>query len=299
MAERSDNRQRARELWEQSGGTMPLKDIAEQLGVSASTVRNWKARDGWGQASATRDASRKHATRRDTNRKRKARVNACMTQALEAVEALSDVEKDFCLHFVSCYNATQAAWRTGAYSTLGSANTNGWKMLQKEIVQNEIQRLKVMKRAAILADVDDLVELHMRIAFSSIKDFVVWTYDPLTRSNRMAVLPSSTVDGQMVQEISESAQGFKIKMRDAKDSMAFLDRYFEANPMDKHKKQFDAAKLKLENDRLKIEQAKAAAIDDVDDDETGVVILPPVMEDKDASSDTKSDDQARNMEPAT
>ena len=259
-----DNRQRARELWEQSKGTMLLKDIAKEIGVPASTVRNWKARDGWEGKNATYVASRINAKQRDTNQKRKARINARMVNALEAVEDLNDVEKDFCLHFVSCYNATQAAWRTGQYSTYNSAKQNGWLMLHKPAVQKEIQRLKLIKRAAILADIDDLIELHMNIAFADIKDFVVWKYDSKLGTNRMAVLSSDNVDGRLVSEVSESKQGFKIKMQDKEESLRFLERYFEANPMDRHKKAYDNARLKLEQDKLEMDNGEALTVlDDI------------------------------------
>lgn len=244
-----DKRQEARELWEQSGGTLPLKEIAERLGVAEGTVRQWKRRDNWGKkCNVTGNPSRDT----EQSRQRKARTNARMAKALEAVETLSDVEKDFCLHYVQCYNATQAAWRTGAYSTYGSAKQNGWRMLQKPAVQTEVKRLKHMKRAAILADADDLIELHMRIAFADIKDYMGWAYDPERHTNRMAVLSSDSVDGQLVREVSESAQGFKIKLRDADESMRFLERFFEANPMHRHKKAYDEARLKLEQEKLKI-----------------------------------------------
>ncbi|HBX22658.1 MAG TPA: hypothetical protein DEF34_03320 [Desulfotomaculum sp.] len=45
--ERSPNRDKAHELWKQSGGKMLLKDIAAQLGVSDTQVRKWKNQDNW------------------------------------------------------------------------------------------------------------------------------------------------------------------------------------------------------------------------------------------------------------
>ena len=45
---RSPERDRAFQLWRDSGGEKSLKDIAAELGVSASQVRNWKAQDQWG-----------------------------------------------------------------------------------------------------------------------------------------------------------------------------------------------------------------------------------------------------------
>ncbi|MGK5512038.1 phage terminase small subunit [Brevibacillus formosus] len=45
--ERSPNRQKAFDLWNDSQGAIPLKDIARALGVSDSQVRKWKNQDGW------------------------------------------------------------------------------------------------------------------------------------------------------------------------------------------------------------------------------------------------------------
>ncbi|MED1800314.1 phage terminase small subunit [Brevibacillus porteri] len=45
--ERSPNRDKAFELWQESSGEMPLKEIAQKLGVSDSQVRKWKNQDKW------------------------------------------------------------------------------------------------------------------------------------------------------------------------------------------------------------------------------------------------------------
>ncbi|WP_262119272.1 phage terminase small subunit [Bacillus subtilis] len=44
---RDPRRDRAFRLWEESGGSKKLKDIAEQLGIPSSTIRKWKANDKW------------------------------------------------------------------------------------------------------------------------------------------------------------------------------------------------------------------------------------------------------------
>lgn len=45
--QRSPERDRAFSIWVESGKQIALKDIAEQLGVSPSQVRNWKVQDKW------------------------------------------------------------------------------------------------------------------------------------------------------------------------------------------------------------------------------------------------------------
>lgn len=44
---RDPRRDEAFELWKNSGGSLRLKEIAEQLGVSDSQVRRWKSQDKW------------------------------------------------------------------------------------------------------------------------------------------------------------------------------------------------------------------------------------------------------------
>lgn len=44
---RDPRRDEAFRLWKESGGVRLLKDIADELGVTSSTVRKWKANDKW------------------------------------------------------------------------------------------------------------------------------------------------------------------------------------------------------------------------------------------------------------
>jgi uncharacterized protein YjcR len=44
---RSPNRDRSFEIWKDSGGKIPLKEIADQLGISDTQVRKWKNQDHW------------------------------------------------------------------------------------------------------------------------------------------------------------------------------------------------------------------------------------------------------------
>ena len=44
---RNPDRDRAFELWRDSGGSAKLKDIAEQIGIPDSRIRKWKTEDNW------------------------------------------------------------------------------------------------------------------------------------------------------------------------------------------------------------------------------------------------------------
>lgn len=45
--QRSPSRDKAKQMWLDSGKKMPLKDIAAELGVSESQIRKWKNQDKW------------------------------------------------------------------------------------------------------------------------------------------------------------------------------------------------------------------------------------------------------------
>ncbi|WP_098742069.1 phage terminase small subunit-related protein [Paenibacillus sp. EZ-K15] len=45
--ERSPERDKAKQMWLVSGGTMKLKDIAAALSIGETQVRKWKSQDKW------------------------------------------------------------------------------------------------------------------------------------------------------------------------------------------------------------------------------------------------------------
>jgi len=283
-----EKREQARKLYEQGES---LKSIASELDVSPGTVRSWKARGKWDKKGGERCNVAENATQRERQRKRNAQINRVISEHVEGNEELSDVEKDFCLYFVQCYNAAQAALKTGNYSTYASAGQGGYRMLQKPMVQAEIKRLKEIKRAGILADVDDLIDLHMRIAFADITNFVefgreevnvmgafgpIQVKDPETgekvplmkKVNTVRFKEHDAVDGALISEVRQGKDGASVKLVDRQKSLAFLERYFEANPMDRHKKAYDNARLELE--RKKQEADNEEALEKLDQMMTGI-----------------------------
>ncbi|WP_289141530.1 phage terminase small subunit-related protein [uncultured Brevibacillus sp.] len=62
---RDPNRDRAFEIWKQSAGSIKLKDIADQLGISEGTIRGWKNKDRWEeQHSGTFQTKERSATKK-------------------------------------------------------------------------------------------------------------------------------------------------------------------------------------------------------------------------------------------
>lgn len=263
-----------------------LVDIARSLQVPDSTVRRWKSSQDWdGKKSST--GKKKQSERSETKanvRKHETRtgrplptVDQQLAAAVEENEELTAQQKDFCLFFSRIKNATQAYLKAYGCS-YNAAKTHGWELLQNVTIKAELRRLRDIKAAA-LGEIcgDDVIEMHMRIAFADITDFmefkgktapvmhkgeVVMMMHPKTHEsipvtetvNTVKLKDSTHVDGQLINEVSQSKDGVKIKLADRQKSLDFLARHFELNPMDRHKKEYDDKRQELE--RAKYELAK-------------------------------------------
>ena len=265
---RNPNRDKARELWE-ADKNRSLASIAAELGLPESRIRKWKSEDKWERSDkgAFRNAVKERSDSKNLDTK--------LVAMVEENPKLTDEQRLFCLYYVKSYNATRAYQRAYGCS-YETAASNAWRMMENEGVRNEIKRLKAARNEAMLMDAEDIVALHWRIAFASLDDFVEWgrvevpvmaiygpvkvknpetgEEEPLMREvNDVRFRESSEVDGQLVQEVKLGRDGASIKLADRQRSLAFLERYFELNPMDRHKKAFDMAKLELERKRSSAE----------------------------------------------
>lgn len=250
--QRNPDRDRARDLWLEDT-ERPLKDIALELNLPEVRIRKWKSEGKW---------EKERNGTREKERSDSKRLAKKLVATVEENEQLTEKEKAFCLRFVKSFNAAAAA-RAAGYESKWAARI-GWELLQKPHIKAEVQRLKEIRNLAMLAGPDDVVELHMRIAFADMTDFAYFGNGVVGLNN------SDDVDGQLVSEVKAGDNGPSIKLRSADKSMAFLERYFTLNPMDRHKKAFDEA-------RLEIERSKQPAHDD-EEEATGVIVLPVLME---------------------
>ena len=270
---RNPNRDKARELWE-ADKSRSLASIGAELGLPESRIRKWKCEDKWEQSG--KGAFRNSKKERSVSK----RTAAKLASMVEENGRLTDEQKLFCLYYIKSFNASRAYQKAYGCS-YETAMSNAWRLMENEGVRDEIKRLKTARNEAMLMDAEDIVALHWRIAFASLDDFVEWgrvevpvmaIYGPVTvknpetgedeplmrEVNDVRFRESSEVDGQIVQEVKLGRDGASIKLADRQKSLAFLERYFELNPMDRHKKAYDLAKLELERRR------SAAEADDGD-----------------------------------
>ncbi len=285
---RDPARNRAKEIWDASGGQAKLCDIAAQLNMPESTIRAWKAKDGWDKKNV-RSAPKKE---RSAPKKKKALSTAEIADkqvaaALEDNDELTPAQKEFCRIFIRIGNATQAYFQShgGTYAT---ANTEGPASLVNPRIKTELRRLREIKNAALgYFDGVDIVDLHWRIAFADITSFVEFenrkvfatdkgkpiyvttttideegeektvTVPMIRHENEVRFKSNDEVDGQLIAEVSQGRDGARIKLRDGHRSMQFLEKYFEVNPFDRRKSDFDRQRLELERARLERDKDKA------------------------------------------
>ena len=253
---------------------MKYKDIANKHGVTEDAVKQW-ARRHWKKVTksdnvkVTQGDSKKAAVLltppNDDEFEKKAK------KAVGRNPSLDDKKKLFCLYYIKSFNATRSYQKAYGCSYV-TASGHGWEMLSNDEVREEIARLKAMRNISLAAEADDLVEYHMSVAFSDITDFVEFGRETipvmgpygqlegkdektgkrikLTKEvNVVKFKESSEVDGRLLSEVRQGKDGASIKMESRQYSLSFLERWFMANPMDRHKTDYDNHRLELERKR--------------------------------------------------
>lgn len=250
---------------------VPLVEIAKALELPAGTVRRWKSTYKWGGGKKpTSEHSDKKSERSHSKRHSKETEQCIENEGSD----LTPEQQLFCALYVKTFNATQSYMKVYKCS-YKSAMANASRLIRFDKVKAEIKRLKQEKKEQLLCGEEDLVELHMRIAFADIGDYmefgrelqpVIGQYGPVKVKNPVTgkqeilqqyvntvrLRESETVDTQLIKEIKQGRDGVSIKLVDAQKSLEWLSRYFLVHPMDKHKQEYDAKKLEIELLRMEL-----------------------------------------------
>lgn len=170
---------------------------------------------------------------------------------------LTDKQSLFCLYYIKNFNATMA-YQKAFQCSYDNALANSYRMMENDGVKKEIRRLKSEKKKSIMLSKDDMLERYMRIAFADMKDYVEWGQEEIIIDvkedgeqikktvNYVKFIDSEIVDGGLVCQIKQGRDGFSIKLEDRLKALEWLANYFEMDPMNKHKKEYDNKKLDME-----------------------------------------------------
>ena len=217
---------------------MKLIEIAKKLDLPEGTIRSWKNRQKWNCNVAKREGN--VAKRKGTHKKQT--VAEEVEQVIENPD-LTDRQRLFCLLYVRCFNATKAAIKAG-YSR-DTAGEQGYQLLQKTSIREEIARLKQNRLNREMLDEHDIFQRYMDIAFSDITDFVTFgredvplmgafgplkTKDPETGEevalkktvNTIRFRESGEVDGTLISEVKQGRDGASIKLMDRLKALDWL-----------------------------------------------------------------------------
>lgn len=216
-----------------------LIEIAEALGVPEGTVRSWKNRYGWGNATLQKP-------KRNVAKKRKAERKAVAEAVDQVMENpdLTDKQRLFCVLYVRCFNATKA-YRKAYGCSYETAMANGSALLKNAKIRDEITSLKQARLNREMLDEHDIFQKYMDIAFSDITDFVEFGRErvqvmgafgpvevkdpetgkkiPLTKEvNTVRFRESSQVDGTLIAEVKQGKDGASIKLMDRLKALDWL-----------------------------------------------------------------------------
>lgn len=212
-------------------------------------------------------------------------------------DELTERQKLFCLHYVKCFNATQAALKAG-YAKSG-AHVEGSRMLNNPKIAAEITRLKGKITKKIHLSAMDILTEYAKIAFADVGDYVTFgqreeqvmnIYGPLfikgkKRGEKVPVMrtvnyvdlgDSDKLDTSVIAEIKQDKKGVSIKLHDKMRALEKLEQYFDLLP-DKFKRKVIKEKLAIEREKLEIDRAKAG-LDTEEEDETGIVEIPGLVD---------------------
>lgn len=286
--ERSPLRDKAKELYINSKGTMKLVDIAEQLNLKDNQIRKWKSQDKWdselkGTSKGTlpkkkvqnkRNVTNQKVTKKDNRGIDKEPIADEVKEVLENTE-LNEKQRLFCVIYAKCLNATKA-YQKVYKCTYETAMVNGCKLLRNTKIKEQLNKL-------IESDLNyeflqkSIAQKYKDIAFADINDYMEYgtEYEPqfdkegnvkLDENGEIITKPKSYVllnnsvktDGTVISEISAGNNGVKIKLVDKMKAIAELRKI--KNLLDeKEKLQLDIENKRLQSEKLQADIVKVKA----------------------------------------
>lgn len=234
----------ARKLYEQG---ILLKDIAEQLDVPEGTVRSWKKRYDWDNATLQKPEC--NVAKESARKKKVQQAVAADTASVSENPDLTEKQRLFCLYYVRYFNATKA-YQKAYECSYNTAMVEGFNTLRNPKIQNEIQALKQSRLNRELLDEHDIFQKYMDIAFADITDFVqfgqeeeyvigqfglVQVEDPVTgkkaplkqKVNTVRFKESDSIDGTLITEVKNGKNGASIKLADRMKALEWLAEHMD------------------------------------------------------------------------
>ena len=280
MAKAPDKRIKDAEAMYRKG--VKLVDIANRLNIPDGTVRRWKSTYKWDSERSVKKSERSDK-KTNVRKDKKKIVSADVKRVMENPD-LTDKQRLFCLHYVRCFNATKAAIKAG-YSR-ETAMEQGYQLLQKTSVREEISRLKQNRMNRELLDEHDIFQKYMDIAFADITDYVEFGQEqvpvmamygpveikdpetgekkPLMKTvNTVRFRDHSEVDGTLISEVKQGRDGASIKLADRMKALQWLSEHMDLATEEQRAR---IAQVKAQTDKITGNNEEIEDLSDVDGD---------------------------------
>lgn len=297
--ERSPLRDKAKELYINSKGTMKLVDIAEQLNLKDNQIRKWKSQDKWdselkGTSKGTlpkkkvqskSNVTNQKVTKKDNKGIKKEPIADEVKEVLENTE-LNEKQRLFCDYFVKYRNQVKAYQKAYKCSYINACR-HAYGLRKNEDVNKEIDRQLKELRQSIKIDILDLIQINIDIVFSDMKDYVDWGMKDIevqykdgstgtVNVNYVDFINAEEVDGTIISEVKKGKDGASIKLQDKQKAMDFLMKHLgyldeeTKRKIDIENKRLQGEKLKAETNRINSEN-KSNSLEDGDSSKVTII----------------------------
>ena len=263
-----EKREQAFELYKASDGLKPLKEIADEVGVSPGSVRGWKSRYKWDELiNKVADKEQRNVTS-DTRSVTRDVTEQLDLKPIKQSDRLTEQQKMFCyLYFEYRFNATKA-YQEAYQCDYRAAQSNGYRLLRKDYINDELNRIKAELNNRMHATIEDLISEYVKQAFSDITDFVEFGTEtekvpieaeisdeidadgmPIIKTEKevkhsfVRLKDSAQVDGTLIQEVKKGRDGVSVKLYDKQKALEMLFKYLGGDELEQVKLSIEKAKL--------------------------------------------------------
>lgn len=266
---RSPNRDKAKEIYLNSKGSVKLKDIATELGLKDSQIRKWKSQDKWDdELKGALPKVKSNVTNKKATKKEQKKKEAKQEIVIDDIDIennnLTEKQRLFCLYYIKSFNATMSAIKAGYAKE--SAHVQGSRLLSNVKIKAEIRKLKGAMAQELFIDAMDVVNKYVKIAFADITDYADFGNEEVIKidketnkenkyiKNFFHLKDSSMVDGTIISEVRQGKEGVSIKLLDQMKALEKLEKYFDLFP-DKFRREIEEQKIKLSKEKLELDKS--------------------------------------------
>lgn len=227
----SEKRELAKKIYLESGGTVRLRIIAEQIGAKQETVRGWKARDKWDD-SLPKEARSKKKPRGVFHGNKNALGNHTSPKSTKN------------------YEGNRNAYKTGLYSKLKYADLSDD---EKELV-------------GIVCEDDDPIQMQRRlIAELSVRESRMYRQIAQIKADEQGLVMDSTIQELRVKNGDTKGTPYRMtamkktavdKILDIEAALSTVQQRKQTAISALHTMLRNAESMQMERERLEIEQAK-------------------------------------------